>query len=92
LSDPDARVRAHAAGGLSRIGADPEIAIPALIERLADADGYVRLCAAMSLGEFGERGTSAIPALQRLESDQSPKVRQQALDAVRRIEVGSVIK
>ena len=92
LRDPDARVRAHAAGGLSRIGADPEIAIPALIERLADADGYVRLCAAMSLGEFGERGTSAIPALQRLESDQSHEVRQQALEAVRRIERRSVSK
>ena len=92
LSDPDARVRAHAAGGLSRIGADPEIAIPALIERLSDTDSYVRFCAVMSLGEFGERATSAVPALQSLESDQSPKVRQQALDAVRRIEVGSVIK
>ena len=92
LRDPDARVRAHAAGGLSRIGADPEIAIPALIERLSDTDSYVRFCAVMSLGEFGEQATSAVPALQSLESDQSPKVRQQALDAVRRIEVGSVIK
>ena len=92
LSDPDARVRAHAAGALSRIEADPKIAVPALTERLSDTDSYVRFCAVMSLGEFGERATSAVPALRRLESDQSPKVRQQALDAVRRLEVGSVIK
>jgi HEAT repeat protein len=92
LTDSDARVRAHAAGALSRIEADPKIVVPALTERLSDTDSYVRFCAVMSLGEFGERATSAVPALRRLESDQSPKVRQQALDAVRRIEVGTLIK
>ena len=92
LTDPDARVRAHAAGALGRIEADPKIAVPVLVERLSDSDSYVRLCAAMSLGDFGERATSAVPALQRLESDRSVEVRQQGLEAVRRIEPRSVMK
>jgi hypothetical protein len=45
------------------------------------------LCARNKQGLDGVTGH-----LRRLESDQSPKVRQQALDAVRRIEVGTLIK
>jgi HEAT repeat protein len=86
LGDPDGRVRAHAAGALSRIGAEPEVAVSALIERLSDSDLYVRLCATMALGEFGERAGLAVPALRRLEADESPEVRQQAVETLRRVE------
>jgi HEAT repeat protein len=61
--EPNVAVRVGAADALGCIARQPDLAIPALIEALADPTGSVSFYAANSLGKFRSRATNAIPAL-----------------------------
>jgi HEAT repeat protein len=61
-ADPEAKVRANAAGALGKI-ADPRGAVPALIAALRDDDLSVRTTAARSLGNYGPKAAPAAPVL-----------------------------
>lgn len=80
-SDPDATVRARAAGALRTVG-DPSVA-PALLEALKDADLYVGLSAVISLGTLG--CPEDIPAIEAWAKDKPPVRQKTAQDAINTI-------
>lgn len=84
LADPDAQVRAHAAGTLGAVGATG--ASGPLAGLLADNDAWVRCRAAQALGWLGER--EAIPALQRALHDQAEEVQTAARIALDQLSLG----
>ncbi len=62
----DIRVRANALAALGSVCADPQMAIPTLIDNLTNLVWDVPAYAAWSLGQFGAEAKAAIPALLRL--------------------------
>ena len=62
-----------------------EIAVPALIDALADEDAYVRQNAALSLGACGRLAGDSVPALIRTLKDEDEAVRIRAAEALGRI-------
>lgn len=67
--DGDAGVRAAAASALGRIDADPDKAVPALIEGLKDKDRNVQLAAAGALGALGTGAKAASEQLTILNKE-----------------------
>lgn len=67
--DSDAGVRAAAAAALGRIDADPDKAVPALIEGLKDKERNVLLAAANALGALGPGAKDAIEQLTTLNKE-----------------------
>jgi HEAT repeat protein len=82
-TDEDCEVRRVAAEALGRFG-DPG-GVDALESALGDKYSLVRVNAACALGKFGPRAARAVPALEGLSEDKDEKVRQAALDALRKI-------
>ncbi len=81
LDDPDASVRAGAAGFLG--SRRSKLAVPALIRLLRDPDGVVRRAAVQALGAAGDR--QALPFLERAVGEGEPLLAEAALVAVREI-------
>lgn len=71
----------HCIGALGRIGADPDTAVPVLIDALKDEDEVVRGAAAGALGELGANAKHAITPLIEALGDESPAVRLRATTA-----------
>jgi hypothetical protein len=59
-------VRMDAIYALRKIGAEPEVVVPVLIQCLKDPDPGVRSYAARALQDFGKDAISAVPALEEL--------------------------
>ena len=101
LSDPDVALRRNAALALISIPGryernvepkiDTRLAMPALIEALADSDGNVRAWAAHALAEMGVVAAPAIPALIRLLGDPYEGARNDACIALYEIGPAAVI-
>lgn len=81
--------QAGAAVALGTIGCQPQIAIPALLERLKNADSETRTAASWAIGRFGEHAHLAVPQLSVLKEDPIFSVREQAKMALGRITSGS---
>jgi HEAT repeat protein len=91
LRDPDARVRRNAAFTLGNIGPSDAAVFPALIGALKDADAGVRCEAVLALLKFGPEARQAAPALAELsQRDRSPRVRDYAARALRKLEAEAV--
>jgi len=67
--DSDAGVRAAAASTLGRIDADPEKAVPALIEGLKDKERNVQIASATALGALRSGATAAVEPLSQLDKE-----------------------
>ena len=81
--DPDFDHRALAAEALGRIGINARPAIGALVRALAVPHNEVRRQAALALGQYEEQAAAAVPGLLSLvEDEQSPQVREAAIDAL----------
>jgi HEAT repeat protein len=80
--DNDAGVRAAAATALARVDADPEKAVPALIEGLKDKDRNVIIASANAVGAMGKAAADAIPLLKehndKARADQTAAKAEQA--------------
>src|SRR5438105_6784188 len=63
LRDPDPVVQTQGAFGLSRLGAEARVAVPALIEALPSDNARVRATTALALAEIGPEARAAVPAL-----------------------------
>ncbi len=66
LKDPDPDIRAAAAGGLKKMGADARVALPALLQALNDKNTYVVAWSVEALGNIGAEAKEAVPELIRL--------------------------
>jgi hypothetical protein len=84
--DPDATVRLYAARALGAIGLDAG-AVPALVAAVEkDRDDSVRADAAEALPQVAGRNDAAVTAaLTRAQHDPSPRVREHAARALRRL-------
>jgi HEAT repeat protein len=67
--DGDAGVRAAAAAALGRIDADPEKAVPALMEGLKDKNRNVQSACATALGALGPGAKAAVEPLTQLNKE-----------------------
>jgi HEAT repeat protein len=90
LKDPKTSVRVQAAAGLGPLCqgdvAAAKVAVPALVEALADYDTYVRRKAAESLGQCGVLAKDAAPALRRAAQENRDRdVVKATQEALRRI-------
>jgi HEAT repeats len=90
---PDARaveLRTLAAQTLGNIRDNPEIVVPALIERLQKETNHIaRSVDARSLGNYGKEARTAIPALRLATNDPEGHVSSMATAALKRIEGNS---
>ena len=68
-----------AAGALVNIQANPDTAIPALMDCMVDRDGHGQSDVVEALGEYGPRAKAAVPALINLLADRSSKDIMQAV-------------
>jgi HEAT repeat protein len=82
LADPAESVRWEAADALGCLGPH---AIPALIRTLGDPAADVRRQAATTLGQIGPSAKAAVPSLQKMLRDNSPGVRTEAAEAIKKI-------
>jgi HEAT repeat protein len=87
LKTGDANTQALAAYGLSLLGPDAAVAVPALIDALHSEHGLVRQNAALALGRIGPAARSAVPALTEALRDVEWTVRRQS--AISLGEIGS---
>jgi HEAT repeat protein len=86
ISDPEPSVRQVAVFAFRATLPDPDIAVPALINRLRnDEDKGVRIAAAACLSKFGPRAREAIPALEEAAEDSDPILRDVAEEVLERI-------
>ena len=83
LSDPDPFVAEGAAIALGRIGVQPEICVPALVECLTKR--IVGRAAIQALGLFGGKAQDALPALRGALNTRDPDIRAVAAKAIRDI-------
>jgi HEAT repeat protein len=67
----------------------PDLLIRKLIEKLTDRDPRTRRNAAGALRLHGARAVAAIPALAKLLSDEDPRVRMVAEQALDRLRAGA---
>ena len=90
--DTDAApLRSFAAAALSKIDKNPEIVVPALIERLQqDKSTIVRVRAAQALGGLGKSAQAAIPALTQATQDADSHVSHEATAALKKIQSQSL--
>ena len=80
VKDDDAKVRAAAATALYRIDADPEKAVPPLIDRLKnEKDRAVLQASIVSVGYFGKKSEDAIALLKDI--NQKYREEQQMFNA-----------
>lgn len=89
LRDKELRVRVYAANALCTI--DPNTAqsvLAVLTEGLTHSSRHVRAYAATALKDLGPQARPAIPALRNALLDDSREVREQATQAIKRIESG----
>jgi HEAT repeat protein len=84
--DKDPEVRRFATFAFSRIGGEPTVVLPLVIEKLSDSDPGVRTVAAQLIGEFGAHAKAAIPALLKTIQDESSTARNNAIHALNRID------
>jgi HEAT repeat protein len=84
LRNPNAVVQAQGAFGLSRLGPEARVAVPALIDALKK-DRLVRKNAALALGQIGPDARDAVPALSAALGDSEWAVRRQAALALGQI-------
>jgi len=90
LETDTTRLRSSAAGTLGAIGKNPEIVVPALIERLQqDKSTIVRVRAAQALGELGKSAQAAIPALTQAAQDVDRHISLEATSALKKIQSSS---
>ncbi|MBM4067748.1 MAG: hypothetical protein FJ271_02210 [Planctomycetes bacterium] len=85
LRDPDPARQVQGAYGLSRLGAEAQPALPALVERLQHGSVLVRDSAALALGKIGPDASDAVPALTAALKDAEWTVRRQAALALGQI-------
>ncbi len=85
LKDQEEGVRASAVEALRKIGADPSVVVPALIEVLKDRDASVRRSVAGTLGQLAP-AKAAVPALTEALKDEDAEVRQEAARALKQID------
>jgi hypothetical protein len=87
LDDTDEDVRAKAAVACVFLpsGPDPAATVPALLRMLREKEKG-RLVAIFALGQSGTRAKAAVPALTALLGDESPRVREYAAAALKRID------
>ena len=71
-------------GSLGQIQGEPQLVVPTLLMSLHDPDPGVRGDAAFSVGAFGAR--QAIPKLLELLHDQLEWTREQAAEALKKID------
>jgi HEAT repeat protein len=87
LGDPHAKVRAHAAEALERIGAKARpLALAPLVARAADLDPAAQKAAAKAVRALGPPDSDDEPALRALLTDKSAHVRTAALVLIRPLE------
>ena len=86
LQDSEWQVRGVAALALGQIGnRAPGETVTALINGLGDDVAPVRMAAASALGEIGIGARQAMPGLRNLKTDEDPRVRAAAEEAVSRL-------
>jgi HEAT repeat protein len=85
LADPDPKVQAQGAYGLSQKGAAARPALPGLIAALRGKEKQVREYAAMALGQIGPEAREAVPALIEALRSEPWTVQRQAAIALGRI-------
>jgi HEAT repeat protein len=85
LESPDPSIRAKAAKDLGRIGAEGQVAIPALCKALGDPSAEVRVQASLALTKLEPKGNSVVPALSKAVTDEIPIVRMNALLTLSRL-------
>jgi HEAT repeat protein len=85
LSDPEARVRQHAAVACGKAGPEAGAAVAALAAALGDTNKQVRRSAAESLGNIGPAAKPAVSELAKASSDADKEFRRQAVTALGKI-------
>jgi HEAT repeat protein len=83
-------VRGNAIYALGQIQGEPELVVPLLLKSLHDPDPGVRGDAAFSVGAFGTR--QAIPTLLELLDDPLEWTREQAAEALKKIDPAAARK
>jgi HEAT repeat protein len=78
--------REAAVKALGKIGPAACVAVPTLVEALADKKGRIRSAAARSLGQVGQSARAACVALVRALADSSEGVRKAAVEALAKID------
>jgi len=92
LKDTGRNVRIQAIYALAAIGPDAETALPRLIETLKAPDGDVRLAGTYAVPAVGVRSTTALPAVKAVLSDRDPRVRVEAANGLRKLQVAARFK
>jgi HEAT repeat protein len=83
-------IRGNAIYALGQIHGEPELVLPFLIKSLHDFDHGVRGDAAFAVGAFGAR--QAVPALLELLKDELEWTREQATEALKKIDPAAAAK
>ena len=85
LSDPAPETRYQAALGLCQLGANSQLALPALTSAIGDTNDLVRNAAIRALGAIGAGANNVIPSLQKLLGSESSATRSAAHEAIDKI-------
>ena len=85
LRDPDPRIRKVASGGLMKVTAIPDAAVPAVVESLRDPDEQVRANAAHLLSLLDPVPPEAVPDLIECATAAGDGLRLNAATALRRV-------
>ncbi len=86
LQDPDSLIRVYAARAAWRIGVDPAVLLPVLVELVDPAQPQPFGVAALVLGNIGPAAKDALPALQACLKAKSAVVRVRAAESILMIE------
>jgi len=85
LRDKQSGVFLEAGLALFELKVEPTQVVPVLIDRLQE-NGDVRLYAARLLADYGERAGPSVPALQKLLENTDSRVREDATNALQKID------
>jgi HEAT repeat protein len=91
MQGTDKPLAAVAAEALGKLQVAPDLALPALRKSVHGADAHTKALAMRASGEYGERAREAIPELLEVLNSEDWSLRNEATNALKKIQVETTI-